>query len=177
MKDGIRVLIIGGVACGPKAASRLKRLMPNADITMIERGNLVSYGACGLPYYVEGIFPDIEMLSETPAAVKRTPAFFEKVKGFHTLTGTEAQSIDRNRKVVRVRNLASGSQTELSYDKLVFATGSQPVRPPIDGISLQNVWFMRHPDDAESMVERIEDSKLRHAVLVADISVLKWRKP
>ncbi|SPF50218.1 FAD-dependent pyridine nucleotide-disulfide oxidoreductase [Syntrophobacter sp. SbD1] len=166
MKDGIRVLIIGGVACGPKAASRLKRLMPNADVTMIERGRLVSYGACGLPYYVEGTFPDVGMLCETPASVKRTPVFFEKVKGFHTLTRTEADLIDRNRKIVRVRNLDSGTQSELPYDKLVLATGSRPIVPPIEGIDLKNVWFMRHPDDAESMVEQIENQKLRHAVLV-----------
>ena len=166
MKDGVRVLIIGGVACGPKAASRLKRLMPNADVTMIERGRLVSYGACGLPYYVEGTFPDIEMLCETPASVKRTPVFFEKVKGFRTLTRTEADLIDRNRKIVRIRNLDTGTQSELPYDKLVLATGSRPIVPPIEGIDLKNVWFMRHPDDAESMVEQIENQKLRHAVLV-----------
>jgi len=166
MKDEIRVLIIGGVACGPKTASRLKRLMQNADVTMIERGRLVSYGACGLPYYVEGMFPDVGMLCETPVGVKRTPVFFEKVKGFHTLTRTEADLIDRNRKIVRVRNLDSGSPSELPYDKLVLATGGRPIMPPIKGIDLKNVWFMRHPDDAESMVEQIEKQKLRHAVLV-----------
>ena len=166
MKDGIRVLVIGGVACGPKAASRLKRLMPNADVTMIERGRLVSYGACGLPYYVEGVFPDVGMVCETPVGVKRTPAFFEKVKGFRTLTRTEADLIDRKKKVVRVRNLDSGSQSELPYNKLVIATGSRPIVPPIDGIDLKNVWFMRHPDDAESLVAQIENQKLRRAVLV-----------
>ncbi|MFZ0927578.1 MAG: FAD-dependent oxidoreductase, partial [Syntrophobacteraceae bacterium] len=166
MNDRISVLIIGGVACGPKAASRLKRLIQNADVTMIERGRLVSYGACGLPYYVEGVFPDVEMLCETPVGVKRTPAFFEKVKGFHTLTRTEADLIDRNKKIVRVHNLDSGSQAELPYDKLVLATGARPIVPPIEGIDLKNVWFMRHPDDAESMVEQIENQKLRHAVLV-----------
>jgi NADPH-dependent 2,4-dienoyl-CoA reductase/sulfur reductase-like enzyme/rhodanese-related sulfurtransferase len=140
--------------------------MPNADVTMIERGRLVSYGACGLPYYVEGMFPDVGMLSETPASVPRTPVFFEKVKGFQTLTRMEADLIDRDRKIVRVRNLDSGSQSELPYDKLVLATGGRPIRPPINGISLKNVWFMRHPDDAESMVEQIEKQKLRHAVLV-----------
>ena len=133
---------------------------------MIERGRLVSYGACGLPYYVEGVFPDVGMLCETPANIQRTPVFFEKVKGFHTLTRTEADLIDRNRKVVRVRNLDSGSQSEFPYDKLVLATGGRPIIPPIKGISLKNVWFMRHPDDAESMVEQIENRKLRHAVLI-----------
>ena len=166
MKNATRVLIIGGVACGPKTASRLKRLMPDADITMIERGRLVSYGACGLPYYVEGVFPDVEMLCETPVGVKRTPVFFEKVKGFRTITRAEADLIDRTKKMVRIRNLDSGTQSELAYDKLVLATGSRPIVPPIKGIDLKNVWFMRHPDDAESMVEQIEKQKLRRAVLV-----------
>ena len=66
MGKPLRVLIIGGVACGPKAASRLKRLIPDAEVTMIDRGPLVSYGACGLPYYVEGMYPRIEELVETP---------------------------------------------------------------------------------------------------------------
>lgn len=166
MKERFRVLIIGGVACGPKTASRLKRLMPEAEVTMIERGRMVSYGACGLPYYVEGMFPDPAMLTETPVGAKRDPGFFRKVKGFETLTRTEAESIDRVRNTVRVRNLDSGEESELPYDKLVLATGSRPIVPPIDGLNLRNVWFMRHPDDAESMVKEIEDRHLRHAVLV-----------
>ncbi|HVO84324.1 MAG TPA: pyridine nucleotide-disulfide oxidoreductase, partial [Syntrophobacteria bacterium] len=85
MGNPLRVLIIGGVACGPKTASRLKRLLPDSEVTMIERGGLVSYGACGLPYYVEGMFSRIEELVETPAGIGRTPAFFQKVKGFKSL--------------------------------------------------------------------------------------------
>ncbi|HOV88034.1 MAG TPA: CoA-disulfide reductase, partial [Syntrophobacteraceae bacterium] len=60
METPLRVVVIGGVACGPKTACRLKRLLLDAEVTMIERGSLVSYGACGLPYYVEGVFSDLE---------------------------------------------------------------------------------------------------------------------
>jgi NADPH-dependent 2,4-dienoyl-CoA reductase/sulfur reductase-like enzyme/rhodanese-related sulfurtransferase len=159
-------LIIGGVACGPKAASRLKRLAPEAEVTMIERGCLVSYGACGLPYYVEGMYPRIEELVETPFGVPRNAAFFEKVKGFRTLTCTEALEIDRQGKKVLVRNLDSGKEENIPYDKLVLATGGRPFKPPFPGLELENVWYMRHPDDAKSMADRIGTDGLKKAVVV-----------
>ena len=166
MENQLRVLIIGGVACGPKSASRLKRLIPDADVTMIERGRLVSYGACGLPYYVEGMYPEISMVSETPVGVLRDAAFFEKAKGFKTLTRLEATRINREAKTVRVKHLDTGDERDVPYDKLVLATGSRPIQPPIPGLELTNVWYMRHPDDAESMVAEIEGQKLRRAVII-----------
>lgn len=166
MKNNMRVLIVGGVACGPKAASRLKRLMPSCDVVMIDKGDQVSYGACGLPYYVEGVFPEVGMLMETPVGVVRNADFFQKVKGFKTLTRTEALRVDRGRKVVRVRNLDGGLEEDLPYDKLVLATGSRPIVPPIPGLDLKNVWFMRHPDDADSLVREIDASGLKDAVLI-----------
>lgn len=166
MKKNMRVLIVGGVASGPKTASRLKRLVLDAEVTMIERGNTISFGACGLPYYVEGLFPDVGMLTETPVGVARTPVFFEKVKGFQTLTRTEALQINRQAHSLRIRNLDTGAEKDLPYDKLVLATGSRPVVPPITGLDLKNVWYMRHPDDANSMVEEIERQNLKRAVLV-----------
>jgi NADPH-dependent 2,4-dienoyl-CoA reductase/sulfur reductase-like enzyme/rhodanese-related sulfurtransferase len=162
----LKVLIIGGVACGPKAASRLKRLMPDAEITMIEKGKIVSYGACGLPYFVEGLFPDIEELVNTPVGIPRNAAFFEKVKGFKVLTQTQALSIDRKNKTVRVRYSDSGKEESLAYDKLVLATGGYSFRPPISGLDLKNVWFMTHPDHAESLKREIKAQGLKKAVLV-----------
>lgn len=166
MSSKLRVLVIGGVACGPKTASRLKRLMPDADITMIEKGELVSYGACGLPYYVEGVFNNIKELTHTPVGVPRTPAFFEKAKGFKTLIRTEAIKIDRKNKTVRVKYLDSGTEEDLPYDKLVLGTGGSPACPPIPGIDLKNVWFMTHLDDAETLVKEIESQNLKRAVIV-----------
>lgn len=161
-----RVLIVGGVACGPKTASRLKRLLPQAEITMIERGRLISYGACGLPYYVEGMFPEVEMLCETPVGVPRNVPFFEKVKGFKTLTRVEALRIDRRTRTVTVKHLDTGAEEDLPYDKLVLATGGRPVVPPFPNMDLKNIWFMRHPDDAEGMVREIEAQKLKKAVVI-----------
>ncbi len=166
MSSKLRVLIVGGVACGPKTAARLKRLMPEAEITMIERGGVVSYGACGLPYYVEGTFSNINALTHTPAGVSRTPEFFRTWKGFQTLTRTEALAIDRRNKQVHVRHLDSGEEKRLDYDKLVLATGGKAFRPPIPGLDLKHVWFMTHPDDAASLVQTIDQQGLKKAVLV-----------
>lgn len=166
MAARLRVLVIGGVACGPKTASRLKRLLPDTDVTMIEKGKIVSYGACGLPYYVEGLFPDVNMLTETPVEVPRTPAFFEKAKGFQVLTRTEAIRIDNHRKTVRVRDLATRREDDLPYDKLVIATGGSPLRPPLEGMEQKNVWFVRELQDVSSLVESIENLGLKKAVLI-----------
>ncbi len=76
----LKVLIVGGVALRSESfrTARLRRLRPDAGITIIEMGGLVSYGACGIPYYVEGVFPEIDDLSKTPAGVSRTPAFLRR---------------------------------------------------------------------------------------------------
>ncbi len=161
-----RILIVGGVATGPKAGARLKRLMPEADITLIERDTIVSYGACGLPYYVEGLFTDIDTLTRTPVGVARTPAFFSQSKGFSVHCRTEALAIDRKNKTVQVKDLDSGAKRDMPYDKLVLATGGTSFRPPIPGLDLENVWFMAHPGHAESMVHQIVRQGLKRAVLV-----------
>jgi len=161
-----RVLVVGGVACGPKTASRLKRLLPHADVTIIEKDDIVSYGACGLPYYVEGLFSDIGMLMQTPVGVTRTPVFFEKAKGVKILTRTEAVRIDRQNKTVHIKQTDTGTEDDLKYDKLVIATGGNPFRPPIPGVDLKNVWFIRHPKDAETIVQELQAQDLKRAVLV-----------
>lgn len=166
MQKGLRVIVVGGVACGPKTASRLKRVLPDADVVMVEKGPVISYGACGLPYYVEGMFPDIGTLMETPVGVTRNAMFFEKVKGFKSMVKTEALSIDRDAKMLRVRNLETGEERDLPYDKLVLATGSRPIQPPIPGLTLGNVWYMRQPQDAETLVEKIVSEGLKDAVVV-----------
>ncbi len=166
MNQPLNVLIIGGVACGPKTACRLKRLLPEASITLIDKGGIVSYGACGLPYYVEGCFEGIDTLTHTPAGVPRNPEFFDKAKGVTVLTNTEALKIHREKKTVRIRQRLTGEERDLPYDKLVLATGGRPFKPPIPGIDLKNVWFMTHPEDADTLVKAIDEQKLTTAVMV-----------
>ena len=160
MSNPLKVLVVGGVACGPKVASRLKRLTPEAEITIIEKGELLSYGACGLPYFVEGLFSDIGQLVKTPAGVPRNPAFFNAVKGVSVRSLCEATRIFRDEKMLEVTNLANGTTERLQYDKLVLATGGSPFAPPIPGMTLENVSFMTHPKDAENMPEGYRSSEV-----------------
>lgn len=166
MSDGLRVVVVGGVACGPKAASRLKRLMPDAEVTMIDKDRVISYGACGLPYYVSGEVEKIEELMNTPIGVQRTPAFFEKVKGFKTLTETEVIAIRRDEKTVAVLHLPSREERTIRYDKLVLATGGEPVALPVSGIDLNGVVQMHHPDEAAKVRKKVEQGEIQNVVII-----------
>ena len=95
MGEAIRIVIVGGVAAGPKAAARARRLDPDAEITIVEKGEVISYAGCGLPYYVSGVVEDRKSLMASPIGVLRDPDFFAKVKRVKVLTRTEAVGIDR----------------------------------------------------------------------------------
>jgi NADPH-dependent 2,4-dienoyl-CoA reductase/sulfur reductase-like enzyme len=124
---GKKVVIIGAVALGPKVACRLRRLDPEAEITLIDKDHIISYGGCGIPYYVGGDISDIEDLYKTTSHALRDPAFFETCKGIRVLTRVEAMEIRRRQKQVKVCHLETGEEEYLDYDKLVLATGLFPV--------------------------------------------------
>jgi len=166
MSSAQRVLVIGGTACGPKAAARIKRCNPEAEVTVLEKSEILSFGACGMPYYVEGLFEDINTLTETPIGVRRTPQFFDKCKGVQVQTGTEAKSIDRENKQVFARSKGSEQEKAFPYDKLVLATGARAIRPPIPGIDLGRIWTMKESGDAESVVQSLSTQGLKRAVII-----------
>ena len=134
-----KYVIIGGVACGTKAAARLRRLDPDAEITIIERGEILSYGGCGMPYYLSGEVPNLRELWSTPMGVPRDSQFFRKVKNIVTLNRTLAQRIDREKKTIQAVNLDTNEVKDIPYDKLVLAVGASPFLPPLPGIELNNV--------------------------------------
>lgn len=146
-----QVLIIGGVATGPKAAARARRLMPGAEITIVEQGGLVSYGGCGLPFYLSGLVPDLQQLMSTTVGLVRDADYFLREKNIRVLTRTLAEFIDRKNQRVATVNLETGESQWLDYDRLVLATGAEPAVPAIDGVGLQNVFVLHHPDDAVNM--------------------------
>ena len=119
------VIVIGGVALGPKAASRLKRLDPTANVTMIDENINISFGGCGIPYYVSGEINSLDALRSTTYGTVRTPEYFEH-KGVHTLNQTRVTAIDRAAKTVTAKNLVTGEEKALPYDRLIIATGSTP---------------------------------------------------
>lgn len=161
-----KILIIGGVAAGPKAAARARRLAPDAEITIVERGNLVSYAGCGMPFYLSGEVSKFEHLFETTYGVIRDANYFWREKGCKMLTRTEAKSIDREKKEVLVENLETGEQYTLPYDKLVLATGASPVTPPIEGLNLKGVHRLNHPDDAQAIKKSLEENEVDEVIIV-----------
>ncbi|MBN2584907.1 MAG: FAD-dependent oxidoreductase [Planctomycetes bacterium] len=162
----LKVVVIGGVAAGPKVASKVIRLCPDAEVTVIDKGEFLSYAGCGLPYYVSGVVKEQKELMSTAVGVVRDPVFFQKVKNFRAMNHTEAVEVDRAGKRVRVRALASGKESWLSYDKLVFATGAKPVVPPIPGIDLENVFSLHGVQDAEGIRALLAQGKARDVTIV-----------
>jgi len=166
MNDNVKVVIVGGVAAGPKAASKIIRLMPNAEVTIVERGQLLSYAGCGLPYYVSGVVREQAELMSTPVGVVRDAVFFQKVKNIHVMNGTEAVTIDRAGKRLHVRRVGNGDESWLDYDKLVLATGASPIVPDIDGIALGNVFTLHGVHDAEGIKAVLAEGKAHDVVII-----------
>ncbi len=161
-----RIVIIGGVACGPKAAARARRRDPNAEIILIERGRYLSYAGCGLPYLVGGAVSEFDHLQKTMFNLVRDETYFRDFKGIDIRLRTEAERIDRADKTVLVRNLESGETEAISYDRLVLATGASPAKLPIDGMELDGVLSLHSPDDAITIRRKIEAGEVDKAVII-----------
>ncbi|MBN2427290.1 MAG: FAD-dependent oxidoreductase [Deltaproteobacteria bacterium] len=154
-----QIVVIGGVAAGMKTASRIMRLNPFAKVIVLEKTKDVSYGACSLPYYIEGHFDDLEEVRRTPVGVLRDEKFFANCKGVEVRTLTEALEIDSKQKKVKVRNLENDQESEIPYDKLVLATGNHPILPPIPGMELPGVYPLKTMADAENILSRSKNCK------------------
>lgn len=163
---GKKVVIIGAVALGPKVACRLRRLDPEAEITLIDKDHIISYGGCGIPYYVGGDINDIEDLYKTTSHAVRDPAFFNNCKGIKVLTRVEAKEIRRRQKQVKVCHLETGEEEYLDYDKLVLATGASAVRPPFPGANLPRVFTVSDLHDAELLKKLMATGKVGKAVVI-----------
>jgi NADPH-dependent 2,4-dienoyl-CoA reductase/sulfur reductase-like enzyme/rhodanese-related sulfurtransferase len=162
----MKIVIIGAVAAGLKSAAKARRVNPQAEITVVDKGALISYGACGLPYYVSAEVDDIEELMKTPAGVLRNPEYFKSVKDITVLSQTLATGIDRNGKTVQIKNLVNGDESSLPYDKLVLATGASPLKPALPGMELSNIFTLWHPDDAKAIRKGMEQGKFKNVVII-----------
>lgn len=163
---GKRVVIIGGVAAGPKVAGKVIRLDPNAEVTVVDKGRFLSYSGCGLPYYVSGLVDRHDQLMSTPVGVVRDAVFFQKVKNVSVLNNTEAVAIDRAGRRVQIRDLIEGREAWLEYDKLVLATGAGPVMPQVPGVDLANIYTLHGVQDAEGIRSALASPRARDVVVV-----------
>ncbi|MCF8028581.1 MAG: FAD-dependent oxidoreductase [Desulfobacteraceae bacterium] len=160
-----RVVVIGAVAAGSKAACRFKRLRQDAEVILVDADTYISYGGCGIPYYVSGDVTDEKELRSTSFHMVRDEAFFKNDKGVEAMTGTRALSIDRQNKTVRVRK-SDGQETDLSYDKLMLATGTRAKNLPISGMDLENVYSVGSLHQAMAIKELVTGGQVEKAVII-----------
>ena len=146
-----RIVVIGGNTAGAKAGSKAKRINPEAEVTMIDRGNFISYGACGIPYYVSDTVTEIKELMSTPVGVVRDSHFFNNVKGVTVRINTEVIGIDREARTVQLLDKITNQKSILVYDRLILATGSSPYIPKISAVDLANILTVKSIEDAEQL--------------------------
>jgi len=160
------ILIIGGVALGPKAACRCKRLMPDATVTLVDENFFISYGGCGIPYYMSGEVNTLDSLRSTTYHTVRDAKFFKDLKGVDVKIQTRALSINRQDKTVLVQNVITGEQETLKYDQLVLGTGASPRIPNIPGKDLDSIYAVTKLEAAQCIRKDCETGKINEAVIV-----------
>jgi len=153
----VKVVIVGGVAGGMSAATRLRRLSNDAEIIVLERSGHVSYANCGLPYFVGGVIEDEDsLLLQTPASL------FTRFR-LDVRVDTEAVAIDTSSNTVTARDLAKGQNYEIRYDFLILSPGASPVVPPIPGI--ERAMPLRTVEDVERLVREVRNAPASAVVI------------
>ena len=155
---GKRLLVIGGVAAGPKAAAKAKRCDPQMEIIIYQGEEEISYAGCGFPYFISGVIKEREHL------ISRTPGKFalDKIK---VLKSRRIEEIDVRGKAISGENVELGEKFEDHFDRLVFATGAEPIRPKIEGIDLGNIFYLRSIFDADAILHAMQSEKMTDVVI------------
>ncbi len=155
----MRVIVIGGVAAGMSAASKLKRLNKDVDIIVYEKGQDLSYAACGMPYFLSDIIKDEDAL------IARTKDQFEKngirVEVMHEVTGVNPKT-----KQITGTNLKSNEPFQDSYDKLIIATGAKGIRLPIEGSDLAGIHTLNSLDDAKALKTALKKAENKTVAII-----------
>jgi NADPH-dependent 2,4-dienoyl-CoA reductase/sulfur reductase-like enzyme/rhodanese-related sulfurtransferase len=155
-----RIVIIGGTACGPKAAARARRCDPLAKITIIEQGEDLSTATCGLPYYVSGVIKDEDDM------VARQPDYFEITLDMEVFTDTRVLVVHPRAHNIEIVNLKTDRRSAIEYDKLVLATGSLPAVRDWEGKDLKGIFTIAKIPDANAIKSYLTDSSKKEVVIV-----------
>lgn len=157
--SSMKVIIIGGIAAGMSAAAKLKRSQKEAQVIVYEKTPHISFGGCGLPYYVGGYFDEAEKLfSRTPEQAIAS--------GIELYVEHEVLQVNAEEKTVEVKNLKTGEVFTETYDKLMVATGASPVVPPIQNIHLDNIYTLRDMEDGEILREKMQDPSIQKVGII-----------
>jgi len=155
-----KIVVIGGTACGPKAAARARRCDQQAQITIVEQEENLSVATCGLPYYVSGVIDSQQEL------IQRGCDFFRDVMNIDVLTQTRAVAIDRKNHRVEILNLGTNRTSTIEYDKLVLATGSLPAVPDLKGQELEGVFTLYKIREAQAIRNLVSPHRMKKAVII-----------
>ena len=155
-----KTVIIGGVAGGATTAARLRRLDESMEIVMFERGEYISYANCGLPYYIG------DVIQSRDALLLQTPEAMHKKFNLDIRISSEVTKIDPNSKTVTVKNLKTQEIYEEGYDQLVIATGSSPLKPPIEGIDQEGIYTLWTVPDTDRIKAHIVERKPKTAAVI-----------
>ena len=153
----MRIIIVGGIAAGMSAAAKLRRTDREAEIVVYEKSPHISFGACGLPYYVGGNFDNVDrMLVRTPEKVRET--------GIDVKIEHEVLSLDVENKTIKVKDLQSGEVFSDNYDKLMIATGAATIIPSIENI--ETAYTLRSVEDGEKLKAKMQDESIKKVAVI-----------
>ncbi len=154
-----RLVIIGGVAAGMKAAAKARRESPAMQITVLTDEQYISYAGCGMPYFIGDVIKDQKKL------IIREPAYFKAMHNIDVLVRRQATAIDVRRKQVAAKNLDNGQELVVPYGKLIIATGAQPIVPQLPGVSLGNIFTLRTIADTLKIRAVVDRGAVKNAVI------------
>ncbi|WP_421622548.1 CoA-disulfide reductase [Borrelia sp. MN22-0132] len=155
----MKIIIIGGTAAGTSAAAKAKRTNKELNITIYEKTNITSFGACGLPYFIGGFF------DEPNNMIARTPYEFEQ-NGISVFTEHEVTRVNIKNNTLQVKNLKTKQIFNDTYDKLMIATGSNPIIPPISNIQLTNFYTLKNMQDGKEIRELFKKKDIKDIVII-----------
>ena len=160
MREGGRLVVVGGVAAGMSAASRARRLRPDVEIVVLEKGHDVSYASCSIPYFIAGVIPDRDTL------VRYDADFFRRERRIDVRLGAEAVALDARGKTITYEDLDRGGQETLDFDALVIGSGARPIKPPLPGVDLPGVFVLKRLAEGEAIKRFLETRAVERATIV-----------
>ncbi|MDQ0415810.1 CoA-disulfide reductase [Mesobacillus stamsii] len=155
----MKILIIGGDAAGMSAAMQMVRNSSGNEITVLEKGDVYSYGQCGLPYVISG------KIESTDRLIARTPAAFREKYGIDAREFHEVQKVDTKNKLVSGINHENGDTFNLPYDRLLIATGVSSVVPKWEGVTLPGIFSLKTIHDAKEIIDYLQNDRKNVTVI------------
>ncbi len=156
----VDIMVAGGVAAGMSAASQAKRVNPQLHVVVFERGPYISYGACGMPYYLSGDIPDPMRL------IALTPEEAHQKRGISVYTQHEVLDVDPDAHTALVRDLLSNREILVEWEKFILATGARAWTPPVKGMDLPGVFVLRTLSHALEFQQFLNSQRPRRAVIL-----------